>query len=307
LIDRRWFSLLDALVVFYFLDQLRSVAAIVPILSRLLLLIEMLGGFLLLLSFMRSVRQTPDKVPLAKIMRFARWLWLTVFLLALIGDLVGYVSLANLLGDAALGSLYLAVILYAAALILSGFLVIALHSRPLYSLTMVRQHQHLILQRLNGILTWSGLIAWAIGVLASLSVATAAFELTRHIFSAQLGYGEMRLSLGTLLEFVLTIWASVLVSRFLRFVLEEDVYGRFALPGGISYGISKMLNYVILSAGFFIGLASLGVDLTKFTILGSAFVVGLGFGLQNIFNNFVSGLILLFERPVKVGDCHPDR
>jgi potassium efflux system protein len=49
-------------------------------------------------------------------------------------------------------------------------------------------------------------------------------------------------------------------------------------------------------------MAALGLDMTKFTILAGAFTVGVGFGLQNIFNNFVSGLILLFERPVQVGD-----
>ncbi len=63
-----------------------------------------------------------------------------------------------------------------------------------------------------------------------------------------------------------------------------------------------MLHYVILLLGFFVALGALGIDLTKVTILAGAFTVGIGFGLQNVINNFVSGLILLFERPIKVGD-----
>lgn len=59
---------------------------------------------------------------------------------------------------------------------------------------------------------------------------------------------------------------------------------------------------LLLVAGFVFALGAVGVDMTRFTILASAFGVGLGFGLQNIFNNFVSGLILLVERPVNVGD-----
>ena len=63
-----------------------------------------------------------------------------------------------------------------------------------------------------------------------------------------------------------------------------------------------MIHYAILLIGFFVALAALGGDITKVTILAGAFTVGVGFGLQTVINNFVCGLILLFERPIKVGD-----
>ena len=59
---------------------------------------------------------------------------------------------------------------------------------------------------------------------------------------------------------------------------------------------------MILVTGFFLALAALGIDMTRVTILAGAFGVGVGFGLQNIFNNFISGLMVLFERPVNIGD-----
>jgi Small-conductance mechanosensitive channel len=62
------------------------------------------------------------------------------------------------------------------------------------------------------------------------------------------------------------------------------------------------VHYGVLLVGFYIAIAALGADMTKFAILAGAFGVGIGFGLQNVFNNFFSGLILLFERPVQVGD-----
>jgi len=93
----------------------------------------------------------------------------------------------------------------------------------------------------------------------------------------------------------------------LRFLPEADVYHHSHLERGIPYAISTMLHYVILLLGFFVALATLGVDLTKVTILVGAFTLGVGFGLQTVINNFVSGLILLFERPIKVGDVIPGR
>jgi len=114
--------------------------------------------------------------------------------------------------------------------------------------------------------------------------------------------GAFKVSPGDVVLFGLTIWASFLVSRVLRFFLEEEVYSRVKLAPGLHYSISKIVNYAILLIGFFLAVAAVGFDLTRLTILVGAFGVGLGFGLQNIINNFVSGLILLFECPIKVGD-----
>jgi small-conductance mechanosensitive channel len=63
-----------------------------------------------------------------------------------------------------------------------------------------------------------------------------------------------------------------------------------------------MVHYTVLLIGFFAAVAATGTQLSQFAFLAGAFGVGLGFGLQNIMNNFVSGIILLFERPIKVGD-----
>ena len=100
----------------------------------------------------------------------------------------------------------------------------------------------------------------------------------------------------------MTIWAAFALSRFLRFLLEEDIYSHWRLARGIPQAVSTMVHYALLLLGFFVGLAVLGVDFTKVTILAGAFTVGVGFGLQTVINNFVCGLILLFERPIKIGD-----
>ena len=122
------------------------------------------------------------------------------------------------------------------------------------------------------------------------------------MLAAQASLGTVHFTLGDLLLFLATVWAASLISRLTRFVLEEEVYPRVHLAAGLYYSISKMVHYTLLLAGFLAGMSLLGFNLSKLTILAGAFGVGLGFGLQNIVNNFVSGLILLFERPIKIGD-----
>ena len=77
---------------------------------------------------------------------------------------------------------------------------------------------------------------------------------------------------------------------------------RLSLRGGMSYAISRVTYYVLLVGIFFAALLDAGVELNKFTVITGAVGLGVGFGLQNIINNFASGLIILFERPFRIGD-----
>ena len=91
--------------------------------------------------------------------------------------------------------------------------------------------------------------------------------------------------------------ASALARRAL-----EPVYKRRGVDQGVQYALSRLLHYAILAIGAFLALENLGISLTALAGVGAVLAVGIGFGLQNIAQNFVSGLILLLERPVKQGD-----
>lgn len=227
---------------------------------------------------------------------------LALFAAAFLANACGYVTLANLVGNAVLESAYLAVILYVAARISYGLVMFALRARPLNLLGMVRDNLPLFRRRVRGMVQVLAVFVWLIVTLDRLSLRAPLFEMISDALTAKLVVGSLNISLGNLLAFAGAVWAAFLLSKFVRFLLEEDVYPRLTLERGVSYAVSTVLNYAILLTGFLLAVAALGMDLTKFTILAGAFGVGLGFGLQNIFNNFVSGLIVLFERPVKIGD-----
>lgn len=306
LIEPQLFPILNALVVFYFIDQLSAVIEPQQLLSRVLFAVKMLGGVLFMIWASKakrfSVPAQPDAQRTTRAIAIGARVAIAVFGAALIANVIGYLSLATLLGNAVLRSAYLAVILYGAVRVLDGLVMFALRMRPLASLGMIRLHRGLVRRRIRRFFQWIAFLFWALFTLDLLSLRTPLFEAVRSALTTSLTVGSLNISLGDVLAFGVSIWLAFLISRLIRFVLEEDIYPRLELARGLPYAISTMLHYVILLAGFFIAVAALGVDMTRFTILAGAFGVGLGFGLQNIVNNFVSGLIVLFERPVKVGD-----
>ena len=91
-------------------------------------------------------------------------------------------------------------------------------------------------------------------------------------------------------------------SRWLKKKLEQDWLPLAHLEASVRVSIATLFGYITFILAAMIGLSVAGVDLSKLAIVAGALSVGIGFGLQNIFNNFVSGLILLFERPVRLGD-----
>ena len=306
LVERPLFPVLNALVIFYLIDLLRTIATALPLAARLLFLAEMLGGLVFLAWFIKSKRLS--EIPESE----RNWLWTIlgiatrvaglVFLAALIANALGYVSIASFAGDGILGSAYVAVILYAAVRIVDGVIMFGLRIRPLSLLGIVRHHRRLLRRRVQLTLRGIAVLVWALFTLEMFSLRAPAAEYTRGALSARLEVGQLSISLGNVVAFIVTVWLAFLLSKFLRFMLEEDIYPRVNLARGVPYAFSTMLHYAILLVGFFFAVAAMGIDMTKFTILAGAFGVGLGFGLQNIVNNFVSGLILLFERPVNVGD-----
>ena len=265
---------------------------------------EMVGGLIFLLWFIRSTRSptgasgtTSHKARLAG----AR-IGLVLFAGVLLANVLGYFRLANYLATGALITAYLAILFYAAAGVVAGLIFFALHVRPLTGLGVVRRHRPLLQHRLTRGVFFLALVAWALLSLDAFSLRAPLVDLLTSWVTAEVSFQSLHISLGAILAFILTIWIAALLSRFIRFLLEEDIYDRFHFNRGSSYAISTLLHYVILLAGFFVAIAALGADMTKFTVLAGALGVGIGFGLQNIVNNFVSGLILLFEQPVKVGD-----
>lgn len=127
---------------------------------------------------------------------------------------------------------------------------------------------------------------------------TAFYEINNFGFNL----GDLRISLKFIFTVVLVFYGALLTSKAIQAFLLQNVLPRYKAEKGVQISIVRLVHYAILTVGFIIMLRVLGFQLNQITLLGGALGVGIGFGLQAIVTNFASGLILLFERPIKVGD-----
>jgi small-conductance mechanosensitive channel len=281
-------------------------AGVVPI-EQVILVLEMLAG-IAVITYSLTVgglrRLSPEGPQLGRLTAFrvGACLVMVTFAVALVGGALGYMRLARLLASGLLGSGALALTLYAAVRVVVGIAAFSLRVWPLGLLQMVQHHRDLLERRTHRVLVWAAIMAWVARTLDHVGLFQPALSFGVAVLATRLGRGSIQITVHDMLEFVLTVWLAYLASTFIRFVLHEDVYPHTRLTRGITYAISSLLNYVIVALGFLFAVGALGLDLTKVTVLAGALGVGIGFGLQSVVNNFVSGLILLFERPVHVGD-----
>jgi small-conductance mechanosensitive channel len=107
---------------------------------------------------------------------------------------------------------------------------------------------------------------------------------------------------SSILMFLVFIALFAVTSRVLQRVLRAQVFSRMSLDKGMQYTLTRITHYLIMIIGAVVAFQFIGIDLTGLAIILGFLSVGIGFGLQNITSNFVAGLILLLERPIKIGD-----
>ncbi len=114
--------------------------------------------------------------------------------------------------------------------------------------------------------------------------------------------GEYNLQIHNLVSFALILILTLLLSSWVGRVIRRKGRIRSRISESQAYTFSRLFSYAVTTIGFFLALSSLGLTFHRLMVVAGALGVGIGFGLQNIANNFVSGIIILFEKSLRVGD-----
>ena len=145
-------------------------------------------------------------------------------------------------------------------------------------------------------------IAVPLAVLKIWGLENALEAVLERLLGTGIQIGEFQIIPGQLLLGMVVFVVLVSIVRWVAYRLEHKWLLRTPLEPSLRESVATLFGYTAFVIAILVGLGVGGVDMTKFAILAGALGVGIGFGLQNIVNNFVSGLILLFERPVRTGD-----
>ena len=129
------------------------------------------------------------------------------------------------------------------------------------------------------------------------------FSYIREILNIQLfTVSEVPVTTASILIFFLLLTFFIFAGIFVRRAINRKIFKRFNVDEGTSYTLSRITQYIIITIGVLISFNFVGINLSSLTVIFGLLSVGIGFGLQNVTSNFISGLIILFERPISVGD-----
>ncbi len=307
LIDRpAWLRVpLYVLAILHLSDRARLLVDIAPVIERMVFLFEIAIAITVVIWMLRPNRlnQLSESETARKWTRGVLRVILALLLISLVANVFGFFTLAKVLGEGTLHSAYLAALFYGAARAVNIAFELLLRTNRAQTLAFVRSNRSEVARWLARLSFLIAGFLWLQGMLELFTIREQVFDAVTRMLDASLRFRSLSISIGDVLSFLLVVVLAYYLSRIVRLILQEDVLARVPLKRGVPQAMATAAQYVLLLAGFILALTAAGFDLTKLTLLTGAFGVGIGFGLQNVVNNFVSGLILLFERPVQVGDA----
>ncbi len=269
----RWLQILDSAILFYALWVGRKVVLSEP---------EVFGK-------------------ITRIFKPLSVFYMIILVLGVLGNAIGMVGLSAFLNRAVLVSTSLGMVVYLSVLIVTSLVILILNLRKTSNIQTLDAMVKATNQRVQPLLQWIGLISWIFFTLEGFGLLGTLSSWWDEILMIKWVVGEMTISLGGILAFIGIVIITLIIAKVAGAIFQDEWMVN-VLPRGVGPAISLMLRIVVVTLGFYAGLSAAGVDLSKLGFIVGALGVGIGFGLQNVVLNFVSGLILAFERPINLGD-----
>ncbi len=263
----------------------------------LLSIISLVGG----ISFFRSAKKTGLELP----SRY--FLVLRVFMLmqfaSLLLNIFGRFSIAKMLGVTALFGLWQAVSLFVFVRIIMEAIFLHLEANKSSDNAASYFEYKSLQSRLQNILKFVVIVFWLIWVAENFNVIDFLVDFFTNVLGQQHQIGDTKFTLGSVLVFVVIIWIASTLSKVITYFFEfADQHAVTTTRKNKLSSSILLVKLSIFGVGFLLAIIASSIPIEKINIIIGALSVGIGFGLQTIVNNLVSGVILAFEKPVQIGD-----
>ena len=243
-----------------------------------------------------------DSASWIKVIRASGWLAVASLAAAIAANVVGNVTLAEMLTAAVLDTGYVGMALFAGTTVLGAMIKLLLARKSISRFRVVTQHTGPLLKSVGKLTRWAALVTWVYVTLNEFRIFRPISDYVRGVLTYQVTFGQLSITLGGILLFCFSIWIAFGIAKTVRVLLHDEILPRLDLPRGVGNSVSTLTYYALITLGVFIALAAAGFELSQLTLIVGALGLGIGLGLQNVVNNFVSGLILMFGRPIQPGD-----
>ena len=317
-----WMTLLAGVFAadLFFLETMASLAVSEELDSVYLLVTNAVeAGLVLLLIRGRLWQRDEEAIPLpedeqdepepepssdrARFWLAARGLFALIAVAAIVTSLIGYAALGSYLIKTLLASGLLCGLLFLARGLIRESIGVVLRSRFVQQSLMLHSPTRKLLKFwLRALLDLAIFAGGLFLVLPLWGVPPRdLWSWTNRILEG-VTIGDITISFADVLAGILVFAVIIVLTRVIQRVLSQRVLPQTALDSGVQHSLSAGFGYIGIVLAAALGISAIGLDLDNLALIAGALSVGIGFGLQNIVSNFVSGLILLIERPVKVGD-----
>ena len=217
-------------------------------------------------------------------------------------NIAGWVELAEQLIQGLIPSAYTAIVVALGAMILIAIVQGLALTRQLNRSRAFRENRDRVVVVTTMLIRFVAVLVWLQATFTWFGIDRAVTGRLRQLLTHEFSIGAVSISLGSVLLFALILWLATWIGRIVRTFLRDDVLSRMSVSTGQADAWATLAQWAILVGGILFAAASAGIAGGQLAVLAGALGVGIGFGLQNIVNNFVSGFILIFEQPIKVGD-----
>lgn len=253
---------------------------------------------------LRFSKRCNDNVSFLKWIRIASFVTLTLAVLSILTNVFGRFSLAGIIGVASVFSLLQAVLLPVFIETVLEVILLQIQSSRLRKGISVPFDPALVVKKLKPPLTMVAVLLWLMMLASNLNIYYGISEWVNNLLTSPRSVGSISFKLSSVLLFFIIIWLAHILQRLISFLFGETGNNTEDL-NTISKGQHSrllMMRLLVLCGGYLLAVAASGLPIDKITIVLGALGVGIGMGLQNVVNNFVSGIILIFDGSLQIGD-----